>query len=157
MPKMRYPTPFIARLWSLHRMPIRQSAALFLVSLLANTTVMAAEAPSAEDIVTAADQIRFPDEGFQVSVHVTSLVSNRDPELHEYQVLQSGHDKSVVRTLAPASGAGQVMLLGGPDLWVFLPEVSYPPRRFKNLATACLSAVTKCRATQNNPCYTGSV
>lgn len=109
-------------------MPIRQSAALFLISLLANTTVMAAEAPSAEDIVTAADQIRFPDEGFQVSVHVTSLVPNRDPELHEYQVLQSGHDKSVVRTLAPASEAGQVMLLRGPDLWVFLPEVSQPVR-----------------------------
>ncbi len=79
-------------------------------------------------MVAAADQIRFPQEGFQVSVKVATLVPNRGPEFHEYQVLQNGHEKSVVRTLAPASEAGQVMLMRGADLWVFLPEVSQPVR-----------------------------
>ena len=77
-------------------------------------------------MVSAADQIRFPQEGFQVSVKVATKVANRDPEFHEYQVLQNGHEKSVVRTLAPASETGQVMLMRGADLRVFLPEVSQP-------------------------------
>jgi outer membrane lipoprotein-sorting protein len=89
-------------------------------------TLGAAADPAA--IVSAADQIRFPQEGFQVSVKVATLAPNRAPEMHEYQVLQNGHEKSVVRTLAPASEAGQVMLMRGPDLWVFLPEVSQPVR-----------------------------
>jgi outer membrane lipoprotein-sorting protein len=104
---------------------MRAIAVLFTCCL---TTVTWAAEPPPVDIVTAADQIRFPNESFQVSVHVTTIAPNRDPELHEYQVLQDGHDKSVVRTLAPASEAGQVMLLRGPDLWVFLPEVSQPVR-----------------------------
>lgn len=79
-------------------------------------------------IVARADEIRFPGEGFQVSVKVKTLAPGRDAEHHEYQVLQNGHEKSLVRTLAPASEAGQVMLMRGPDLWVFLPEVSQPVR-----------------------------
>ena len=85
-------------------------------------------APNPTAMVLAADQIRFPQEGFQVSVKVATKVANRDPEFHEYQVLQNGHEKSVVRTVAPPSEAGQVMLMRGADLWVFLPEVLQPVR-----------------------------
>ena len=100
------------------------------VSLLFISWLAAAPAAALEpqDVVAAADAIRFPSEAFQVSVTVTSTTASGSPELHEYQVLQSGHDKSVVRTLKPASEAGQVMLLRGADLWVFLPEVSQPVR-----------------------------
>ena len=100
------------------------------VSLLFISWLAAAPAAALEpqDVVAAADAIRFPSEAFQISVSVTSTTASGSPEFHEYQVLQSGHDKSVVRTLKPASEAGQVMLLRGADLWVFLPEVSQPVR-----------------------------
>ncbi len=92
------------------------------------TGLAASATTDATAIVAAADNIRFPQDGFQVSVKVATLVPNRSPEFHEYQVLQNGHEKSVVRTLTPASEAGQVMLMRGADLWVFLPEVSQPVR-----------------------------
>ena len=108
----------------MHHAPIFAS----LLLLLWANAALAADAPDPTDVVAAADTIRFPSEAFQVSVTVTSTTATGSPELHEYQVLQSGHDKSVVRTLKPASEAGQVMLLRGADLWVFLPEVSQPVR-----------------------------
>ena len=108
----------------MHHAPIFAS----LLLLLWANAAPAADAPDPTDVVAAADTIRFPSEAFQVSVTVTSTTATGSPELHEYQVLQSGHDKSVVRTLKPASEAGQVMLLRGADLWVFLPEVSQPVR-----------------------------
>src|SRR5690606_33609684 len=74
-----------------------------------------------DQLVAKADAIRFPSEAFQVAVLVTTTAPGRDPEVHQYQVLQKGHDNSVVRTLAPASERGQIMLLRGADLWIFLP------------------------------------
>ena len=87
--------------------------------------VVAADAAA---LVKKADQIRFPDDPFQISVFITSYSSDGDPEEREYQVLQKGFDKSVVRTLAPASERGSMMLMRESDLWVFLPKVSQPVR-----------------------------
>lgn len=103
----------------------RRLAALSLLALWANTSPAVAADPNA--MVAAADAIRFPPEAFQLMVKVTSTGRGKT-EVHEYQVLQKGHDNSVVRTLSPASEKGQVMLLKGPDLWVFLPQVSQPVR-----------------------------
>ena len=84
--------------------------------------------PTPDESVAAADRIRFPEGGFQVSVKVATLAEGRKPKLHHYLVLQDGLEKSIVRTLAPASEAGQVMLMRGKNLWVFLPAVSQPVR-----------------------------
>lgn len=84
--------------------------------------------PTATTILEAADRIRFPAGGFQVGVKVATLAEGRKPEVHQYLVLQQGLSRSIVRTLAPASEAGQVMLMRDADLWVFLPAVSQPVR-----------------------------
>lgn len=84
--------------------------------------------PSADDLVAKADAIRFPQDSFQVMIAVQSTRPGGDTERRLYQVLQKGHDNSVVRTLEPASEQGQVMLLRGANLWVFLPNVSQPVR-----------------------------
>jgi hypothetical protein len=93
-------------------------------SLLATLPALALDA---NDLVKAADAIRFPTEPFQVEVKVTTT-GKSGQDMHAYQVLQKGHDNSVVRTTAPASEKGQVMLLKGADLWVFMPNVSQPVR-----------------------------
>lgn len=82
----------------------------------------------AQAMVEQADDIRFPRDPFQVSVRVTSTSKSGSAEIHEYQVLQKGRDNTIVRTLSPASEKGQLMLLKGPDLWLFLPTVSQPVR-----------------------------
>jgi outer membrane lipoprotein-sorting protein len=98
---------------------LRRCLAL-LASLLAPLPALAIDADA---LVAAADAIRFPTEPFQVEVKVTS-----GSDVHAYQVLQKGHENSVVRTTFPASEKGQVMLLKGADLWVFMPNVSQPVR-----------------------------
>ena len=100
-------------------------AALCLVMSVAS---LAAPGLDAQKIVERADDIRFPRKSFQVAVKVTTTSDGKVSEVHEYQVLQKGRDSTVVRTTAPATEKGHVMLLKGPDLWLFLPSVSQPVR-----------------------------
>ncbi len=82
----------------------------------------------ADSMVSRADAIRFPSDSFQVLVTVIASRRGAAADRHVYQVLQKGHDNAVVRTLEPDSEKGQVMLLRGADLWVFMPAVSQPVR-----------------------------
>jgi outer membrane lipoprotein-sorting protein len=82
----------------------------------------------AQAIVEKADQIRFPAEGFQVDVAITTTLDDKSSETHKYRVLSKGNENSVVMVTEPASERGQIMLMKGRDLWVFMPEVSQPIR-----------------------------
>jgi len=85
-----------------------------------------------EDIATAvvekADRIRFPQGGYQVNVKITTSSAGREPDVRDYEILSKGNDRSIVRTLAPASDKGQVLLLRERDLWLYMPSVSQPIR-----------------------------
>lgn len=82
----------------------------------------------AQRIVERADQIRFPAEGFQVDVTITTTYANQSSEERKYRVLAKGNENSIVMVLEPAAERGQMMLMKGRDLWVFMPEVSQPVR-----------------------------
>ena len=82
----------------------------------------------ARQIVEKADQVRFPAEGFQVDVVITTTGSDQEADVRKYRVLSKGNTNSVVMVLEPASERGQIMLMKGRDLWVFMPEVSQPIR-----------------------------
>jgi outer membrane lipoprotein-sorting protein len=93
----------------------------------------AAEPPDDEDpvaraILEKADEIRFPREGFQVDVDITSTAPGEEPDKRRYRILSKGNDNTVVMILEPASERGQIMLMKGRDLWVFMPNVSQPIR-----------------------------
>lgn len=81
-----------------------------------------------EEIVRKADGIRFPAIGFQVDVTITSTDSTQTEEVREYRILSKGNENTIVLTTAPASDRGQMMLMRGRDLWVFVPSVSQPIR-----------------------------
>ena len=49
-------------------------------------------------------------------------------EAREYKVLSKGNDNTIVMTLQPPSERGQILLMKGRDLWLFLPDVSQPVR-----------------------------
>jgi outer membrane lipoprotein-sorting protein len=83
---------------------------------------------SAQSILEKADQIRFPRESFQVDVNITTTSSGHTEDLHHYRVLSKGNENSVVMTLEPASERGQILLMKGRDLWIFMPEISQPIR-----------------------------
>jgi hypothetical protein len=83
---------------------------------------------SAEDILRRADFVRFPQEGFEVSVDIRTSVDGRLTSEGVYKVLSKGNDNTLVLTLEPASERGQILLMKQRDLWVFLPRVSQPVR-----------------------------
>lgn len=103
---------------------------LCLLAAVALLPVPAAAAdPDPGHIVDMADRIRFPADGFQVDVHVsTTNPGDSASDVHEYRVLSKGKESTVVLTTAPASEKGQMMLMRQRDLWVFLPSVSQPVR-----------------------------
>ena len=102
-----------------------------LITLLAVTlssVAAAAEDPVARGILEKSDEIRFPSQGFQVDVDITSTTPGEAAEQRKYRILSKGNDNTVVMILEPASERGQIMLMKGRDLWVFMPDVSQPIR-----------------------------
>ena len=67
----------------------------------------------ARSIVEKADKVRFPADGFQVDIVINSQRPDKDADMRKYE---------------PASERGQIILMKGRDLWVFMPEVSQPVR-----------------------------
>ena len=94
---------------------------------------IAQDVPEEEDalaraILEKSDAIRFPREGFQVDIDITSNRPDQEPERRKYRVLSKGNENTVVMILEPASERGQIMLMRGRDFWVFMPNVSQPIR-----------------------------
>jgi outer membrane lipoprotein-sorting protein len=86
------------------------------------------QALDAREILERADEARFPQEGFEVVLRVRSAEEGRDTEGRMYKILSKGNENTVVLTVEPASERGQIMLMRGRDLWMFLPRVSQPVR-----------------------------
>jgi outer membrane lipoprotein-sorting protein len=84
--------------------------------------------PEAQAIVQQADLIRFPAEGFQVDISIRTVYADKSAESRKYRVLSKGNENSVVMVTEPASDRGQIILMKGRDLWVFMPDVSQPIR-----------------------------
>jgi outer membrane lipoprotein-sorting protein len=82
----------------------------------------------ARSIVEKADMVRFPQGGFEVDVTVQTRNNGEPGERHVYRVLSKGNENTVVMVAEPASERGQIMLMRGRDLWLFLPDVSQPVR-----------------------------
>ncbi len=83
---------------------------------------------AARRILEKADQIRFPNEGFEVEVRINTVAAGQSPEERKYRILSKGNTNTLVVTTEPASERGQIMLMKDRDLWVYLPSVSQPVR-----------------------------
>ena len=82
----------------------------------------------AASIVQKADQIRFPRDAFEVGVTINSTSAGGSADVRKYRILSKGNENTVVMVTEPASERGQIMLMKGRDLWIFLPAVSQPVR-----------------------------
>lgn len=103
-------------------------SALAAVGAHAQDAATPADDAKARRIVEEADRIRFPAEGFQVDVAIVTTGQDKTTEERRYRVLSKGNDNTVVMVTEPASERGQILLMKGHDLWVFLPNVSQPVR-----------------------------
>lgn len=98
--------------------------------ILIGQTSSAETAPkiTPDGIVEKADRIRFPAQGFQVDVKITTTAPGQVPEIKEYRVLSKGNDRTLLMTMAPAIDKGNILLMRDHDLWAFLPNLSQPVR-----------------------------
>lgn len=107
-------------------------AVVFAASLM--PLAAGAQASAADDdalaaaIIEKADRVRFPAEGFEVTVTITTTTPGGPQDPRKYRVLSKGNENTVVMTTEPAAERGQIMLMKGHDLWMFLPSVSQPVR-----------------------------
>src|SRR5438067_3726350 len=95
---------------------------------IGSKVTFAAEPEQAQVIVDKADEIRFPRDSFQVDVLITNTAPDRDPERRKYRILSKGNDNTLVITLEPAADKGQILLMRGRDLWIYMPNLSQPVR-----------------------------
>jgi outer membrane lipoprotein-sorting protein len=100
---------------------------VWFLNTLAQDTV-SKEEKLAKDIVEKADHIRFPVDGFQVDVAIANSNAGQVTDNRVYRILSKGNENTIVMVMEPASDRGQIMLMKGRDLWVFLPNVSQPVR-----------------------------
>ena len=104
--------------------------ACLIVTTTPFTTAQAADPTDkhAEEILHQADAIRFPQKSFETNVTITTRTAEGMDEIFKYRILSRGNDKTLVITTEPPSDRGQIMLMSGRDLWVYMPTISQPIR-----------------------------
>jgi outer membrane lipoprotein-sorting protein len=115
---------------------LRQEAARALALAFAAAILAAGaqeSAPGGDDelarsVVEKADLVRFPQDGFEATVTIETTSGGAPSGTRKYNVLSKGNENTVVMVTEPAAERGQIMLMKGRDLWVFLPNVSQPVR-----------------------------
>lgn len=103
-------------------------AGLALTAAVATAQPAGGDDALAASIVEKADQIRFPAESFEAAVTIETTGTADAVAARKYRVLSRGTENTIVMITEPASERGQIMLMKGHDLWVFLPNVSQPVR-----------------------------
>jgi outer membrane lipoprotein-sorting protein len=111
----------------LRRVPGILAGLMFVLNCTAQDTV-SKEEKQAREIVEKADLVRFPGEGFQVDVTINTSNAGQVVEARQYRVLSKGNENTIVMVTEPAADRGQIILMKGRDLWIFLPNVSQPVR-----------------------------
>jgi outer membrane lipoprotein-sorting protein len=82
----------------------------------------------AQTVLQRADEVRFPAAGFELTVSVSTTESGKQIDSRTYRVLSKGNENTLVMVTHPASDRGQIMLMKGRELWLFLPAVTQPVR-----------------------------
>ena len=107
---------------------IHSIACLFLLGIPLVTFAAESGDKQAEMILHQADAIRFPQTSFETNVTISTHQADGKNDIFKYRVLSKGNNKTLVITTAPPADRGQILLMLGRDLWVYLPNISQPIR-----------------------------
>jgi hypothetical protein len=80
----------------------------------------------AVELLKRADEVRFPKTSFEVTVAIQTQNGGQSTESRRYKVLSKGNESTLVMIVEPASERGQIMLMKGRELWLFVPNVCSP-------------------------------
>jgi len=86
-----------------------------------------AHAQSAQEIVTATDKVRNPDQPFRTTLRLTEYVGGQERNHDSLVVLSkedpgTGQFRNLVQYVEPARDAGKRVLLDGHSLWFYDPD-----------------------------------
>ena len=87
----------------------------------------AAQAPTAQEIVTATDKVRNPTQPFRMTLRLTEFVGGQERN-HDSLVVFSKQDpqtrqfRNLVQYVEPARDSGKRVLLDGHSLWFYDPD-----------------------------------
>jgi len=98
---------------------------------IAQTTGAPESDDFARSVLEKADLVRFPGHGFEVAVTISTIDTTGSAgagESRKYRILSKGNENTIVMATEPASERGQILLMKGRDLWIFLPTISQPVR-----------------------------
>ena len=116
-------------------MKLKRKVGLVCLALIwtAATTCYAEERKDGSDelaaaILSRADDVRFPKTSFEVSISIQTHNGGQATESRQYKVLSKGNENTLVMVTEPASERGQILLMTGRELWLFVPSVSQPVR-----------------------------
>ena len=84
------------------------------------------ETPNPQDVVTALDRVRNPDQPFRVALSIVEYLSNKPRDrtgliVYSREDKQSGQFNNLVRYAEPPRDAGKLVLLKGGNLWFYDP------------------------------------
>jgi len=82
----------------------------------------------ARSVLGKADRIRTPQQGFQVEVTISTTAPGESGDVRRYRILSKGNENTIVQVTEPVAERGQILLMKGRDLWIFMPSVSQPIR-----------------------------
>ena len=82
--------------------------------------------PSAEDVLTASDRARNPDQPFRVTLTIVEYIGNKPRDrtsliVYSRENKQTGQFDNLVRYAEPPRDAGKLVLLRGANLWFYDP------------------------------------
>jgi len=80
------------------------------------------------EILQKSDEIRLPSKDYTMLARVTSSKPNSEAKIGIYEVMSKGRERSVIKTLAPATDKDRILLMREENLWAYLPNVSKPLR-----------------------------
>jgi hypothetical protein len=91
------------------------------------TPAAAERAPSAQELVIAADRVRNPDQGFRLTNRITEYVGGTPRDslqlvVYSRQDKASGQFDNLVRYVDPPRDTGKLVLLNGTKMWFYDPD-----------------------------------
>ena len=91
---------------------------LIVIFLMVSSFVEGA-APTAQQILQKADEVRNPTESYRL----IATIDNHDGSSSSFEVLVKDGRKTFIRTLKPARDKGRNLLMIGEEMWAYVPNL----------------------------------
>lgn len=102
---------------------MKKITTILAMCLLLVSASFAFAAPTPQQVLQYVDEVRAPDPNFIFTVQAT-LIEKPNASKNIFSVMVRESKKSLVLYREPVKQRGRVLLMDGPDMWIFIPGTS---------------------------------